>query len=424
VGGSLIFIDPFYVAPSPTESLAPTSGDWGTPPESYRFLLMAGYPDANGKYRYQLHESDGTTTQQFFIAYDSVTGWYDDGLLDKNLQINGSVITINNDVGNNVRYEFIDPFYVAPPAGLLLHLRPSNDTDIIPADISAPTYTTNSTIKITGTSSIDISENPASATHFTVPYFNGFATNTLTACCWFYKTTNDQILNLMGHAGYTVTGSNSWVWYVYNSNQFLFYGEGSSLSTTSSSTLTIPNNTWVFTAVTLDATSVKFYYDNGTGTLQEDTASFASDPSPFSTSEGIAFGGLTTNQYEFDSYLDSVRYYNGVLTKAEIQTIYDAEKPTPAAGTTGHTISGTSGAWYDDGHYYEYSASQSTGTTHYYKFFTNSGSNVAGYDMEYDTTTSFWSMVDSGQAAPDYTNHPVSISIVGGNLIFDDPFYV
>jgi len=97
---------------SSPEIIEPTDGDWAT---IYRFHLMAGYPDANGKYRYQLGEIDASAMYSYFIAYDSSAGWYDDGLLDKNLQINGSVISIHNDASPNaMRYEFTDPFYVAP----------------------------------------------------------------------------------------------------------------------------------------------------------------------------------------------------------------------------------------------------------------------------------------------------------------------
>jgi len=104
--------------------------------------------------------------------------------------------------------------------------------------------------------------------------------------------------------------------------------EGGAYNQPNSSALTIPLNTWIFAALTVNERNVNFYYDDGTGNIQEDSATLNIDPHPFPTEGGLMIGNMVNNNtYEFDSYMDSVRYYDSVLTQAELQEIYNTEKP-------------------------------------------------------------------------------------------------
>ena len=254
--------------------------------------------------------------------------------------VGSGVVQVKNGSGTVVAETLFQPVYSTPPSSdynLLLHLSGSS-SDIIPSGISFSYETTNSTY-ITGNSSINISESPTSATHFLVPEFNNFGTNTtFTFSLWFYKTGSVPGTNYAGlitHEQHKVTNiptTGAWghAWSFSYSDTNLYFWRSNTWWSTSVS-FAIPNNKWTFLSFSMNGFDITIYYVDETGTMNTHTATMTSTYNgPVGEFDNGGFwvgkfghGGSWVD--EADSYMDSIRYYDKVLTQAEVQAIYDEE---------------------------------------------------------------------------------------------------
>lgn len=150
-----------------------------------------------------------------------------------------------------------------------------------------------------------------------------FDVTTFTIMAWFKtdaKVAEDPIFSKMD--GYTNNGYGlMWGW-SGNANKLVWvYDGGNPVVIMENAACTI--GTWYHVAITISDNSSMTSYVNGA--LNTAAQAVTHTNTKFSFAIGAGYGGL---EKWFDGVIDNVKFYNRVLSLAEIKDIYDEEKPS------------------------------------------------------------------------------------------------
>ena len=228
-------------------------------------------------------------------------------------------VTLIDDSG----YRLTQTYFPTP----YIHLS-GTGSDILPPGVST-SYASNTTTYKVGSSSIDVSEITSSASDFKITPFSKITSNTITVLMWVYRT--NQSANFMGLVSHDAYSSgNSWAFEIDSSQSIVLwlYQGNAGWHHVANSNFVVPLNQWCFVGFTIDNQNIALFHSNGS-TLSNSTVTLSITPQ-FASGYGLEIGQIdssytssTTN--EFDSYIDSFRFYDSVLTNTEIQNILISE---------------------------------------------------------------------------------------------------
>ena len=136
-------------------------------------------------------------------------------------------------------------------------------------------------------------------------------------------------MGIATHVGYGKQDRTpSWAFEI-DSNQKLYVWQDDSTGqfSVNDDTLVVPKNKWCFVGFTMNGTDITFYLGDETG--MKTSSKTSARAVTFNTSYGIEIGrigdGFSTQTNELDSYVDSFRYYDKVLSASEMTDIFNKE---------------------------------------------------------------------------------------------------